>query len=166
MVQSAAEHIAGRVPLVAGVGRSIGDACSLARSSARAGATALMIHQPPDPFVAPQGLVRYVSAVRDAGGGLPIVLYLRNDAIGTATIAELCSIEGVVGVKWATPNPMKLKASMAESPGHIIWVGGLAEVWAPTFYAVGARGLHIRSDQPLAGPLRCHFQGAGSWSMG
>ena len=61
-------------------------------------------------------------------------------SIGTDAIAALCSVPGVVGVKWATPNPMKLKAAMEASPDDIIWVGGLAEVWAPTFYAVGARG--------------------------
>lgn len=140
MVEASAAHVAGRVPLVAGVGRSIRDATRLARVSADAGAAALMIHQPPDPFVAPRGVADYIRAVRDAAGGLPLILYLRNDAIGTGAIADLCAIEGVIGVKWATPNPMKLKAAMAASPDHIVWVGGLAEVWAPTFYAVGARG--------------------------
>ena len=140
MVRAAAGHIAGRVPLVAGVGRGIRDACRLARTSAEAGAAALMIHQPPDPFVSPRGLSDYVRAVGEAGGGLPLILYLRNDAIGTGTIAELCALPNVVGVKWATPNPMKLKAAMEAAPDHIVWVGGLAEVWAPTFYAVGARG--------------------------
>lgn len=140
MVEASAEHVAGRVPLVAGVGRGIRDACRLASASAAAGASGLMIHQPPDPFVAPEGVVDYVRAVSDAGQGLPLVLYLRNDSIGTGAIADICAIEGVVGVKWATPNPMKLKAAMAASPDHIVWVGGLAEVWAPTFYAVGARG--------------------------
>ena len=140
MVRASAAHIAGRIPLVAGVGRGIRDACRLAEASADAGASALMIHQPPDPFVAPEGIVDYVRAVSEAGQGLPLILYLRNDAIGTSAISDICSVEGVVGVKWATPNPMKLKAAMAASPDHIIWVGGLAEVWAPTFYAVGARG--------------------------
>ncbi len=140
MVEAAAGHIAGRVPVVAGVGRSLPDACRLAEASARAGATALMVHQPPDPFVAPRGLVAYLEAVADAGGGLPLLLYLRNDTIGTDAIARLCEVPGVVGVKWATPNPMKLKAAMAASPAHIVWVGGLAETWAPAFYAVGARG--------------------------
>jgi len=139
-VHAAAEKIAGRVPLVAGIGRSIHDACALARTSAEAGAAALMIHQPPDPFVAPRGIVEYLKRVRDASGGLPLVLYLRNDAIGTDNIAALCEVEGVVGVKWATPNPMKLAAAMAASPDHIVWVGGLAETWAAPFYAVGARG--------------------------
>ena len=140
MVEAAADHVAGRVPLVAGVGRGIRDACRLARASADAGAAALMIHQPPDPFCAPEGVMDYIRAVSEAGDGLPMVLYLRNDAIGTGAIADICSLPGVVGVKWATPNPMKLRAAMVASPEHIIWVGGLAEVWAPAFYAVGARG--------------------------
>ncbi|WP_024587974.1 dihydrodipicolinate synthase family protein [Aliihoeflea sp. 2WW] len=138
-VRMAAQKIDGRVPLLAGIGRSVKDAERLARTSAEAGAAGLMIHQPPDPFAAPRGVSDYVKRVRDAAG-LPIVIYLRNDAIGTAAIAELCSIEGVVGVKWATPNPMRLAEAMDAAPDHIVWVGGLAEVWAPVFYAVGARG--------------------------
>jgi len=140
MVRASAAHIAGRCPLVAGVGRAIPDACRLAEASALAGASALMIHQPPDPFVAPRGLITYLQAIAEASGNLPMVLYLRNDAIGTDAIAALCAVAGVVGVKWATPNPMKLKAAMDAAADHIVWVGGLAEVWAPTFYAVGARG--------------------------
>ncbi len=52
MVAAAAGHIAGRVPLLGGVGRSVGEACALAAASYRAGADALMVHQPPDPFAA------------------------------------------------------------------------------------------------------------------
>ncbi|MFH1805964.1 MAG: dihydrodipicolinate synthase family protein [Pseudomonadota bacterium] len=140
MVVSVAEMLAGRAPLLAGIGRGVRDACRLAKTSVRAGATALMIHQPPDPFVSPRGVVDYIKAVADASGGLPMMLYLRNDAIGTAAIADLCAVEGVAGVKWATPNPMKLAEAIAACDPDIIWVGGLAEVWAPAFYAVGARG--------------------------
>ena len=43
-------------------------------------------------------------------------------------------------MKWATPNPLKLAEARAACDPGITWVGGLAEVWAPTFYAVGARG--------------------------
>jgi 4-hydroxy-tetrahydrodipicolinate synthase len=55
MVHAVAEQIDGRAPLLAGVGRSIGDGVALARASRAAGAAALMVHQPPDPFVAPPG---------------------------------------------------------------------------------------------------------------
>ena len=140
MVREVAGLVGDRAPLLAGVGRSVRDACRLARASADAGAAALMIHQPPDPFVAPRGIVAYVEAVSDASGGLPIMLYLRNDAIGTKGIEALCALPGVKGVKWATPNPMQLAAAIAACDTSITWVGGLAEVWAPPFYAVGARG--------------------------
>jgi len=46
----------------------------------------------------------------------------------------------VIGVKWATPNPMTLSKAIRACDPSIIWVGGLAEVWAPALYAVGARG--------------------------
>ncbi len=129
-----------RAPVLAGIGRGIRDACRLARVSAEAGAAGLMVHQPPDPFVSPRGIVDYLHAINDASGGVPMMLYLRNDAIGTAAIADLCAVPGVRGVKWATPNPLRLAEAKSACDPAIVWVGGLAEVWAPAFYAVGARG--------------------------
>jgi len=140
MAEAVAGLVNGRAPLLAGVGRGIHDAARLARASAEAGAAALMVHQPPDPFVAPRGLVAYLNAIAEASGGLPMVLYLRNDTIGTRAIADLCAVPGVRGVKWATPNPLRLAEALAICSPGITWVCGLAEVWAPCLYAVGARG--------------------------
>jgi 4-hydroxy-tetrahydrodipicolinate synthase len=140
MVHSVAEQIRGRVPLLGGVGRSIGDACALAKASRAAGATALMVHQPPDPFVSPRGVIAYLERVVEAGDGLPVMLYLRNDGIGLDTIERLCRISGVAGVKWASPTPLRLAEAIRRSSPEIVWVGGLAEVWAPPLCAVGARG--------------------------
>ena len=152
MAREVVAMVAGRAPVLAGVGRGVRDACRLARASADAGATALMIHQPPDPFVSPRGTVDYVKAIAEAGG-LPMMLYLRNDAIGTKAIADLCAIPGVKGVKWATPNPLRLAEARAACDPAIVWVGGLAEVWAPTFYAVRRPRLHLGADQRLAGAV-------------
>ena len=140
MGNAAAELIDGRVPLLAGVGRSIGDAVELAKASRDAGAAALMVHQPPDPFVAPRGVVAYVQRIADAGQGLPVVLYLRNDGIGFDAIEQLCRIPGVVGVKWASPTPLRLAEAIRRADPRIVWVGGLAETWAPPLCSVGARG--------------------------
>ncbi|HEX8662526.1 MAG TPA: dihydrodipicolinate synthase family protein [Beijerinckiaceae bacterium] len=140
MVHAVAEEIAGRVPLLAGVGRSIGDACALARASRAAGAAALMVHQPPDPFVSPRGVVAYVQRIAEAGGGLPLMLYLRNDGIGLDAIEALCRVPGVAGVKWASPTPLRLAEAIRRGDPEIVWVGGLAETWAPPLCAVGARG--------------------------
>ena len=140
MVKSISEQLGGRAPLLGGVGRSIGDACRLARASKQAGATALMVHQPPDPFVSPRGVVEYVKRVAEAGDGLPLMLYLRNDGIGLDAIERLCAVEGVAGVKWASPTPLRLAEAIRRCSPEIVWVGGLAETWAPPLCAVGARG--------------------------
>lgn len=140
MAREVVDMVGTRAPVLAGIGRGIRDACRLARVSAEAGAAGLMVHQPPDPFVAPRGIVDYLHAINDASGGVPMMLYLRNDAIGTAAIADLCAVPGVRGVKWATPNPLRLAEAKSACDPDIVWVGGLAEVWAPAFYAVGARG--------------------------
>jgi 4-hydroxy-tetrahydrodipicolinate synthase len=140
MVKAVAEQVSGRTPLLAGVGRSISDACALARASRAAGASALMVHQPPDPFVSPRGVVAYVQRIADAGQGLPLMLYLRNDGIGLDTIEQLCRVPGVAGVKWASPTPLRLAEAIRRGDPEIVWVGGLAETWAPPLCAVGARG--------------------------
>src|SRR4051812_18462471 len=141
MVQAAAELIGGRVPLLAGVGRSINDACALARASRAAGASALMVHQPPDPFVPPRGVVAYVQRIAEAGDGLPIMLYLRNDGIGLDAIEQLCRIEGVAGVKWAAPTPLRLAEAIRRGDPSIVWGGGLAGNLAPPLFAGGGRGV-------------------------
>src|SRR5919202_687795 len=105
-----------------------------------AGASALMVHQPPDPFVAPRGVVAYMERIAEAGQGLPLMIYLRNDGIGLDTIERLCRVPGVAGVKWASPTPLRLAEAIRRADPDIVWVGGLAEIWAPPLCAVGARG--------------------------
>jgi 4-hydroxy-tetrahydrodipicolinate synthase len=140
MVHASAELVADRVPLIGGIGRGINDALALTRASRAAGVSALMIHQPPDPFVAPRGVVGYVSRIIEEAQGIPAILYLRDDGIGMDAIAELCAIPNVVGVKWACPTPMRLGEAIKANDPALVWSGGLAETWAPAFYAVGARG--------------------------
>ena len=99
-----------------------------------------MVHQPPDPFVAPRGVVAYVQRIAEAADGLPLMLYLRNDGIGLDAIQALCEVPGVAGVKWACPTPLRLAEAMRRCAPDIVWVDGLAEPWAPPMFAVGARG--------------------------
>src|SRR6185503_523983 len=84
--------------------------------------------------------VAYVQRIAEAGGGLPLMLYLRNDGIGLDAIEALTKVPGVAGVKWACPTPMRLAEAIRRCDPGIVWVDGLAEPWAPPLYAVGARG--------------------------
>jgi 4-hydroxy-tetrahydrodipicolinate synthase len=131
--------VGGRAAVVAGVGRSLVEACALARRARADGADAVMVHQPPDPFVAPRGVVAYVAKIAEAAG-LPVVLYLRNDGIGLPAIEALTRISGVVGVKWATPNLMVLAQAIRRAGPGVSFICGLAEPWAPPMTALGAQG--------------------------
>lgn len=141
MAHAVMEQTGSRIPVLGGVGRDIGQACRLARESARAGVAGLMAHQLPDPFVAPRGVIEYVKRVSDASGGLPIMLYLRNENIGLDAIEALCRLPGVAGIKWASPTPLVMAEAMRRTADlDLAWVCGLAEIWAPPLYAMGARG--------------------------
>ncbi len=131
--------IAGRTVVIAGVGRSLTEAAHLAARARNDGGDAVMVHQPPDPFTAPRGVIDYVHRVADAAE-LPVVLYLRNDTIGIAAIETLCALPGVVAVKWATPNIMLLAEAIRRIGSAINFVCGLAEPWAPPMTAIGTRG--------------------------
>ncbi len=126
--------------LTAGVGRSLKDAIELGRRAKANGAHALMAHQPLDPFAAPQAQAAYFKAIAD-GVDLPLVAYVRSDAIGRADLLGIANHPNVVAVKFATPNLMLLGEVVRESgPATALWVCGLAEGWAAPFYAAGARG--------------------------
>ena len=110
-----------------------------------------MVHQPPDPFVAPRGVVAYVQRVAEAGQGLPVVLYLRNDGIGLDAIEQLCQVPGVAGVKWASPTPLRLgRGDQAVRSQDRL--GGRARRGLGAAALRGGRArLHLGADQRLAG---------------
>jgi dihydrodipicolinate synthase/N-acetylneuraminate lyase len=71
-----------------------------------------MVHQIPDPFVAPRGLVDYVRRIADAPDGLPIVLYLRNES---KTALQLAGIDcGAVRPPSAWPLAPAAHAQLLE----------------------------------------------------
>ena len=140
MTECVAEMLDNRSPMIAGIGKNITDACFLTKKAVQAGASCLMIHQPLDPFVAPRGIIEYIKKINEYSQDIPLILYLRNDMIGTQTIVDLCAMKNVIGIKWATTNFIKLTEAMNACDSNIIWIGGLAELWAPTFYALGASG--------------------------
>lgn len=130
----------GRSILIAGVGRSLKDAVASGRWAVEYGADAVMVHQPLDPFAAPQAQAAYFIAVAEATT-VPVIAYVRSDALGLGDIMAVADHPNVAGVKFATSNVMRLgECIRASSASTAQWICGLAEGWAPAFYAQGARG--------------------------
>ncbi|WP_332689121.1 dihydrodipicolinate synthase family protein [Bosea sp. (in: a-proteobacteria)] len=136
----AAEAAAGKALVTAGIGRSLREAIATGRLAARAGCDAVMVHHPLDPFAAPQSQADYILAIAEALE-IPLVAYIRSDAIGVKDLARVATHPNVAGVKFASPNMMLLAECVRATQGSSAnWICGLAEGWAAPFHALGARG--------------------------
>ncbi len=151
----AAEAAAGKALVTAGIGRSLREAVSTGRLAATAGCDAVMVHHPLDPFAAPQSQADYILAIAEALT-LPLVAYIRSDAIGVKDLVRVATHPNVVGVKFASTNMMLLSECVRATQGtRANWICGLAEGWAAPFYALGARGftsglINVAPERSLA----------------
>jgi 4-hydroxy-tetrahydrodipicolinate synthase len=142
--QTAAQAISGRqrVELLVGVGHDIATATESARHAGEHGARMVMIHQPVHPYVSAQGWIDYHVAIANAVPDLGVVLYIRDERRTGAHIAQLADrAPNVIGVKYAVRDATKF-AAVARDAGidRLTWLAGAAELTAPAFWAVGARG--------------------------
>lgn len=131
----------GAVVLV-GVGHDLPTAIAAARHARDAGAHMVMVHQPVHPYVSQDGWVDYHRAVADAVPELGVVPYIRNPRLAgqrLADLGELCP--NVIGAKYATPDAAAFAAFARDAGlGRFVWVAGLAELYAPAYWAFGATG--------------------------
>ncbi|TXH83536.1 MAG: dihydrodipicolinate synthase family protein [Rhizobium sp.] len=138
--EAAIAGVDGKAPVTAAVGRSLREAVRMARDAASIGASAVMPHQPVDPFAAPASQIDYFRALAEASP-LPLVAYVRADGFGVDDMVRLAGHDNIAGIKFATTDLMLLSRAIAASDPHgALFVCGLAESWAPTFTAAGARG--------------------------
>lgn len=131
---------AGKALVSAAVGRSLADAKLLARDAISEGADAIMGHHPMDPFAGPSYQARYFLELADFSS-VPVIAYVRSDGFSVGDFRQLALHPNIAGIKFASSNLMLLAEiirSTHDAPA--IWVCGLAEGWAPAFYALGARG--------------------------
>lgn len=136
----AAEAAAGKALVTAGIGRSLREAVATGKLAAKAGCDAVMVHHPLDPFAAPQSQADYILAIAEALT-IPLIAYIRSDAIGVKDLARVATHPNVAGVKFASSNMMLLAECVRATQGSSAnWICGLAEGWAAPFHALGARG--------------------------
>jgi 4-hydroxy-tetrahydrodipicolinate synthase len=138
--ESAVAGVDGKAPVTAAVGRSLREAIAMSRSARDIGATAVMSHQPVDPFAAPAEQIAYFCRLADASQ-LPLVAYVRAEGFSVEDLVNLAEHPNVAGIKFATTDIMLLsRAIAAADPSKALFVCGLAESWAPAFTAAGALG--------------------------
>lgn len=142
VVELTVAEAAGRAVVLVGVGHDVPTAIGAARHARDAGAAMVMVHQPVHPYVAAGGWVDYHRAIADAVPELGVVPYIRNAGLAgrhLAALGEACP--NVIGVKYAVPDAAHF-AAFARDAGldRFVWVAGLAEPYAPSYFSAGATG--------------------------
>ncbi|MCQ9135196.1 MULTISPECIES: dihydrodipicolinate synthase family protein [Streptomyces] len=136
------EEADGRAVVLAGVGHDVPTAVASARHARELGAQMVMVHQPVHPYVSQSGWVDYHRAVAASVPELGVVPYIRNAQLHGERLAELAdACPNVVGVKYAVPDASRF-AAFARDAGleRFVWVAGLAEPYAPSYFSAGATG--------------------------
>ncbi|MEV7867016.1 dihydrodipicolinate synthase family protein [Streptomyces sp. NPDC088124] len=136
------EEAAGGAAILVGIGLDVPTAVAAAEHARAAGAGMVMVHQPVHPYVSQDGWVDYHRAIAEAVPELGVVPYIRNPQLAGETLArlgELCP--NVIGAKYAVPDAARF-AAFARDAGleRFVWVAGLAELYAPSYFAGGATG--------------------------
>lgn len=128
LLRFAVAQVGGRVPVLAGSGQSA-TAATIAqtRRAAEAGVDAALVVTPPYVRPTQRGLVAHYQAVAERGG-LPVVLYNVPGRTGVdllpETVAELCDVPGIVGIKEAKAGAERMQALLAlKRPGFALLSG-------------------------------------------
>ncbi|PPD30727.1 MAG: 4-hydroxy-tetrahydrodipicolinate synthase [Hyphomicrobium sp.] len=108
VVELCIETAKGRVPVIAGAGsNSTAEAIDLARHAKNAGADAVLVVTPYYNKPTQEGLYQHYRAINDAVD-IPIIIYnIPSRSVvdmSVATMARLCDLKNIVGVKDATAN--------------------------------------------------------------
>ncbi|MFF9122201.1 dihydrodipicolinate synthase family protein [Streptomyces sp. NPDC014889] len=136
------EEAGDRASILVGVGHDVPTAIASARQARELGAQMVMVHQPVHPYVSQAGWVDYHRAIAEAVPELGVVPYIRNAQLPGARLAELADVcPNVIGVKYAVPDATRFGA-FARDAGldRFVWVAGLAEPYAPSYFSAGATG--------------------------
>ncbi|MDH6610910.1 4-hydroxy-tetrahydrodipicolinate synthase [Streptomyces sp. SAI-208] len=136
------EEARDRASVLVGVGHDVPTAVACARHARELGATMVMVHQPVHPYVSQDGWIDYHREIASAVPELGVVPYIRNAQLRGERLAELAdSCPNVIGVKYAVPDAAKF-AAFARDAGleRFVWVAGLAEPYAPSYFSAGATG--------------------------
>ncbi|MDX3518034.1 dihydrodipicolinate synthase family protein [Streptomyces scabiei] len=136
------DEVGDRAVILVGVGHDVPTAVASARHARELGAQMVMVHQPVHPYVSQDGWVDYHRAIARAVPELGVVPYIRNAQLTGERLARLAdTCPNVVGVKYAVPDAARF-AAFARDAGleRFVWVAGLAEPYAPSYFSAGATG--------------------------
>lgn len=140
VVKATVEEIAGRIPVIAGVGFNGAMAREMAQAAARAGADAILALPPYYTNADDEGLAAYYAAV-GAATPLALVVYSRDWVNpGPAWVERLAArVPTLAAWKEGQGDIRRYQQIMARVGDRLHWIGGVGDDCVPGYYAIGIR---------------------------
>lgn len=165
VAETSVEALPNDACVLAGVGGSTSEARDLIRAYDEVGVDAMMIMPPDHTYIHEQGLLDYYRAL-DAATETPLVPYVRGFDPSVEYLGALTRVDGVVGIKYAVADSVKLGAGIAAGDDDVVWVDGLAEPYAVSFWAEGVEGFSagVSNFRPEVGLELFDALSRGDWA--
>jgi 5-dehydro-4-deoxyglucarate dehydratase len=139
IIKTTIEEVAGRVPVIAGVGFGAQLAVELARAAAGAGADGILAFPPYYPQADDQGLIEYYRTI-GAATALGMLIYSRDWAnFSPAAVERLTEMPTLIAWKDGQGDIRRLQAIMNRVGERLHWIGGAGDDMVAAYYAIGIR---------------------------
>lgn len=140
IIDISVKTVAGRVPVISSVGRSVPEAIAFAKMAETAGIDALLLF-PPYLTECPQdGVYEYAKAIIQ-NTTLPVIYYNRGNGILTAPYVEklAAACPNLIGLKDGTGNMQDLNDIIKTVGNRLSYIGGVptAEIIAEAYLSIG-----------------------------
>jgi len=138
VVETTVETVAGRAPVIAGVGFNQMMAIELAKQSAKTGADAILALPPYYPQADDEGLAEYYRAI-GAATDLGLLIYSRDWAnFSPAQVERLAAkVPTLVAWKDGQADLRRLQMIMNRVGDRLYWIGGAGDDMVPGYYSIG-----------------------------
>jgi 5-dehydro-4-deoxyglucarate dehydratase len=139
VVRTSVHAVAGRVPIIVGVGFGQTLATELARSAAANGADGILVFPPYYPQADDEGMFEYYRAIA-AATPLGMLIYSRDWAnFSQSFVARLTSLSTLIAWKDGQGDIRKLQAIINRVGDRLLWIGGAGDDLVAAYYSTGIR---------------------------
>ncbi len=139
VIKTTVEAVAGRVPVIAGIGFGQQLAVERAKAAAEAGADGVLAFPPYYPQADDEGMFEYYRSIGEATR-LGMLIYSRDWASFSPTMVErLTNIPTLVAWKDGQGDIRRLQMIMNRVGDRLHWIGGAGDDMVAAYYSLGIR---------------------------
>lgn len=139
VIRTALRTVAGRVPVLVGIGHSTRIASELARCAADEGAAGLLVNPLYHAVPGMDGLLRHHEALAHAAELGQVVFSTRATPFGPDELERLVEIDHVIGLKDELGDLERFLGCVERLGDRVACINGMAEPYTPAYFAAGAR---------------------------